>query len=836
MANDIDIIVGVKDLATNVLERISSRVNAIGDNSKLAFAGAAERLNDQLAKASSSAIGSGNSDKLAKAIEAAANGLSTKLDVALAKTNSAIDSVTGRIQAAISSVTGFVSKAAAIATTAAAFVKVGSAIASVPPTIARVVIGMNGVETSANKARVGVLSSLAPFGKYIIAAGATVSLTKATLQATSATSSLFEKVTAVGRGALAAFVLRNALKKTEEGASTLGAKLAKVAGFALAFDVAARATLRFGLSLVGLGKKADESTAALLKTANAGNTFTSATAKISAAPFNAVRSGASAAAVATANLSGSFDDLPKGAQSVNTVVSSFGNFAAQIGGIPGLLLAIPAGLAGFALAAVTAAGQTERQLTQLTNKMQLIEAAKLNVSIEEIDTAPLRKIAEDTEKIAKQIQTATNVQSSKLLTVATNSLPKGLGTEQIGEALKAAVGLSEVYGTSVEDGMYRARQAIEGNFQSFEKLIPSIATMTSDSDKLAAVSRLAANGFKIMSSESNTFWGTIEKVKNGLGNTLESLGRFHSLSDVVGTILRDVVTPAVEFLDSKLKGFGFNGSDVLEQATSLGAGVIAAIDTIGSNWDSILDRMTIGSELFWVQLKSHVESFVNNTLPWLGDNFVSVMKHAYEQVKNGFMNFQYDQEYSSIVAVTEKAIADQGSGISLEARQGAVDSMRKQLEELDKKYNVNQTFKPSAFPELTKLNGRNISSEEKEIQSRLDAVDSKLGKSFNENFKKAFDSLDGMLKDQKKAVGDINLAPKVPDAPKVPEAIEKQAKATISTTAALESRFLARGASNDPQREMAQTLKRQEALMQRQLVALEKSKPQADKLEVEVLT
>ena len=100
--------------------------------------------------------------------------------------------------------------------------------------------------------------------------------------------------------------------------------------------------------------------------------------------------------------------------------------------------------------------------------------------------------------------------------MATNSLPKGLGTEQIGEALKAAVGLSEVYGTSVEDGMYRARQAIEGNFQSFEKLIPSIATMTSDSDKLAAVSRLAANGFKIMSSESNTFWGTIEKVKNGI--------------------------------------------------------------------------------------------------------------------------------------------------------------------------------------------------------------------------------------------------------------------------------------------------------------------------------
>ena len=86
MANDIDIIVGVKDLASNVLDRLASKVNSFGDNSKLAFAGASERLNDQLAKVGNSGGSLGN-DKLAKAIESAANSLSTKLDVALAKTN-----------------------------------------------------------------------------------------------------------------------------------------------------------------------------------------------------------------------------------------------------------------------------------------------------------------------------------------------------------------------------------------------------------------------------------------------------------------------------------------------------------------------------------------------------------------------------------------------------------------------------------------------------------------------------------------------------------------------------------------------------------------------------
>ena len=85
MNNDIDIIVGVKDLATSVLDRLASRVNSIGDNSKLAFAGAAERLNDQLSKSSNlGGNNSGNNERFAKAIEAAAAGLSNKLDAALA--------------------------------------------------------------------------------------------------------------------------------------------------------------------------------------------------------------------------------------------------------------------------------------------------------------------------------------------------------------------------------------------------------------------------------------------------------------------------------------------------------------------------------------------------------------------------------------------------------------------------------------------------------------------------------------------------------------------------------------------------------------------------------
>jgi len=91
-----------------------------------------------------------------------------------------------------------------------------------------------------------------------------------------------------------------------------------------------------------------------------------------------------------------------------------------------------------------------------------------------------------------------------------------------------------------------------------------------------------------------------------------------------------------------------------------------------------------------------------------------------------------------------------------------------------------------------------------------------------------------MVKDQKKAF-EINLAPKAAEQQKLPDSIDKQAKSSINASAALESRFLARGSSNDLQKEMNATLKRHEALLQKQLSALERKQVKPANLEVELV-
>jgi hypothetical protein len=714
VANDIDIIIGVKDLASAVLDKLNSKVGAMGEGSKAAFSGATE------------------------------------------------------------SATSFLSKAASIAGTVGAFYTVYRAIGTASSGLANLVVGYNGVEQAAVKSRQGILSGIEPYAKMAVAAGALATITKSTMTATNATNGLITRVSAVARGALAAFVLKEALKKTEDGASTLSAKLAKVAATALAIDVVTRATIRFGLSLVGLGQKSDGATNSLTRTATAAKA-------LAAGPLNAVKTTASSAAAATANLASKIDELPKGAQSVNSLVSSFGNWASQIGGVAGLLLSVPAAIAGATLAAITSANQTERQLTQLTSKLAIVEAAKNNAFLKDINTAPLRKVAEETEKVAKQIQTATNIQSSKLISLATTSLPRGLDTNQIGEALKAAAGLSEVYGTSVEDGMYRARQAMQGNFESFETLIPAIKTMTTDAEKMSAVSKLAANGFKVMAGESLTFWGTLEKVKNGLGNTLESLGRMRSLSDLVGTVLRDVVTPAVEYLDTKLKGFGFNGSKVLDDAKALGAGVIAAIETIGSNWSNIIERMLTSVDLFWVQLGSHAENFVTTTLPYVATNIVGIFDNAFAAVAN---NAKATFDY--IVALDLEAIGAVPKGTAAFMKE---ENKRK------------PKFEPTPLPEMA---SRNISAKELDIQSKLAGLDKGLGDAFKKNFDKAFASLDTVIADQK-SVFNIDLKSKAPPvAAEVVAEQEKKSKSMDTNLQAVQSRLLTRGPMQDSSKFIAQ--------------------------------
>jgi hypothetical protein len=785
--NDIDIIVGLTDLAAKGLDKIEARVRSMSERSQSSLTQMSDAGIEQFKRLTESVSKQGLISPQAVAkLETALNGIGSKIEASVAQTNAAIESTTQKITGTISSISNFVRKAATIATVTAAFITVGKGILAANGAIASAAMGMNRVEQSATKAKTSVLGSLAPFAKYAVAAGATATLTKATIDATSATTGLTTKVMAVGRGALAAFVLRNAMKKTEDGASTLGAKLAKVASFALAFDVVARASVRFGLGLLGLKKKSDDVSTSLTKVS------------VTAKAIDSVKTASFAALAPMATLANRIEDLPNGAASIANMTSSLQAFGSQLGAI-GFLVSVPAAIAGGFLAVVAATSKSERQLMQMTNKLALVDAAAKNISIDDVDTGPLRKIAEDAEKTARSIQGAVNVPASKLMTLATNSLARGLDPAQLGDAMKSATGLAEVFGTSLEEGMSKTRAAMEGNFESFEKIIPSLATMTTQEEKLAAVSRLASNGLKVMKMESSGLWGTVDRLKNGFGNLLADIGQGKSITELFATVLRDIVAPAVEFADSKLKSFGFDGPSIMDTATQMAAGVIATIQTIGSNWDTITTRMSLSGQLAWIQIKDGASFFVSDTLPWIGRNLFDIMANAWDRV---VQKTRYAFQLMTTASMEYFGLVAKGT-------------TEFQKEEMDRAAR-GQKGRP-----IEKAPERQASEKEKSLIAQIQKLDNKLAASFNANYDKAFQSLQTSLQTQTKAT-EVKLNQSANAKPVTPEP-EKATVNKAQQSDAFQSRFLARGPSKDPQVEMVQILKQINAHQSR-IVEAEKSK------------
>ncbi|HUP81411.1 MAG TPA: hypothetical protein VM260_22865, partial [Pirellula sp.] len=183
------------------------------------------------------------------------------------------------------------------------------------------------------------------------------------------------------------------------------------------------------------------------------------------------------------------------------------------------------------------------------------------------------------------------------------------------------------------------------------------------------------------------------------------------------------------------------------------------------------------------------------------------------QIKNGFANVQYELEKASIIDVTYKVLESQPNA-DFSARKGAYDSMNKQIEDLDRRHNVNQHFEPAALPPIKE---RAIGPAEAALKAQLNGIDKVLGDSFKVSYDKAFTELNGVL-NALKEVPNVNIPGKEPIVD--PAKLEDKTKKTTDNLQALQSRFLARGPSNDPQREMAMTLKRLEDLQKQQIAVI----------------
>ena len=121
----------------------------------------------------------------------------------------------------------------------------------------------------------------------------------------------------------------------------------------------------------------------------------------------------------------------------------------------------------------------------------------------------------------------------------------GIAEEQLEEATKMAIGLSEALGVDLNMAMKAAAGAIQGDTNMLTRYIPLLKVTESHTEKLAIVQEVANKGMKQAEANTDTLTGSMEQAEMAIGDAGEALGKTFApaiidVSNWVQTVAEDL--------------------------------------------------------------------------------------------------------------------------------------------------------------------------------------------------------------------------------------------------------------------------------------------------------
>lgn len=130
---------------------------------------------------------------------------------------------------------------------------------------------------------------------------------------------------------------------------------------------------------------------------------------------------------------------------------------------------------------------------------------------------------------ATVIQQTTTYGDEAILMMQSLGMSMGISSQKINEASKQAIGLSEAFGIDLTQSMKMVAQAQEGNYTMMSRYIPALKNATTESQKLAIMQKVTAQGFEMAEAKGQTLTGMLEQLKNINDDNYEQFGRIISI-------------------------------------------------------------------------------------------------------------------------------------------------------------------------------------------------------------------------------------------------------------------------------------------------------------------
>jgi hypothetical protein len=215
----------------------------------------------------------------------------------------------------------------------------------------------------------------------------------------------------------------------------------------------------------------------------------------------------------------------KGVKSLNTEVDKLGT-ASQVADKKG------GSLFGTITGGVIAANLATKALSFLGNEMtsvfsEALEAEKVQSKL----NSTLRAQGEDVklsgelwDNFASQMQAMTGESDEAVKALVTLSYNLGIARDKTEIAIQGAIGLTTIYGGSMQSNLEAVARAYQGNWRQVDMLIPEVKALTSESDKLALMQKKMEEGFIASTDAMKTHGGQLLVIKNNWNDFKESVG------------------------------------------------------------------------------------------------------------------------------------------------------------------------------------------------------------------------------------------------------------------------------------------------------------------------
>lgn len=156
------------------------------------------------------------------------------------------------------------------------------------------------------------------------------------------------------------------------------------------------------------------------------------------------------------------------------------------------------------------------------------------------------------DDFANQLQALTGIENGEIKSSTALAANMKLTGDQMREAVKGAVGLSTIYGGTLQGATEAVAKAYQGQWSQIERLIPELRDLSSESDKMAVLQKKMADGFTAATDAMKGQSGQLITARNQWNNFKEGVGT--GLLTIFGglTKLNGVMTSQTQIYD-KLK-------------------------------------------------------------------------------------------------------------------------------------------------------------------------------------------------------------------------------------------------------------------------------------------